>query len=241
MKATPFEYHYRYLLHSLIYVLGFVAPWNYYLHLDKGGSHLWGDLALQLGVSHVALTSNLLLIAAIVCAAGGAFARTWGAAYLSSAVVKDSGMHTADAPAGIIEAGPFRYVRNPLYLGTFLHTLALALLMPSSGAIFTVVLIGLLQLRLIFAEEPFLAERLGTPYLAYCKLVPRIVPSLRARIAAAPLLPRWPQAFVGEIYFWCVALAFVFAGWRYNATLLMQCVVVAFGVSLVARAFVPKA
>ncbi len=39
---------------------------------------------------------------------------------------------------------------------------------------------------------------------------------------------------------WIVALAFCFAGWRYNAVLLVQCVVVAFGVSLVLKALVPK-
>jgi len=97
-----------------------------------------------------------------------------------------------------------------------------------------------LQLRLIFTEEPFLTQKLGTAYLAYCSLVPRIVPSLRPRIAAAAQRPRWAQAFTGEIYFWCVALAFAIGGWRYNATLLMQCVIVAFGVSLLTRAFVPK-
>ena len=64
--------------------------------------------------------------------------------------------------SGMLQDGPFRYVRNPLYLGTFLHTLALALLMPLSGAIFCIVAIGVLQLRLIFAEEPFSQRKAGS-------------------------------------------------------------------------------
>jgi protein-S-isoprenylcysteine O-methyltransferase Ste14 len=240
MKATPLEYRFRYLIHALIFLLGFVAPWNYWLHLDPPGTHVWGDLALELGMAHVALVSNALLLIAIVCALTGAWLRTWGAAYLGADVVKDGGMHTATAPSGIIEAGPFRYLRNPLYLGTFLHTIALSLLMTRTGAIFTIVAIGVFQIRLILAEEPFLSAKLGAPYAAYCKLVPRILPSLRPRIARAALKPRWPQAFLGEIYMWGVALSFALAGWKYNAFLLTQCVLVAFGVSILTRAITGK-
>ncbi len=46
----------------------------------------------------------------------------------------------------------------------------------------------------------------------------------------------WPQAFLGEIYMWGVALAFAAVGWRYNAMLLIQCVMVSYGVSLLLRA-----
>jgi len=241
MKAAPLDYRLRYFLHVLIVVLGFTAPWNYWLGrygqpLDARGTDVWGDLTMQLGVQNVALMSNGLLALAIVCAFGGALLRTWGSAYLGAAVVKDSGMHVADAPAGIVEAGPFRYVRNPLYLGTFLHALALCLLMPRSGAIFTIVAIGLMQLRLIFVEEPFLETTLGAPYLAYKRLVPRMIPSVRPRIVAAGMKPRWTQAFVGEIYMWGVALCFAIFGWRYNASLLTRCVLIALGVSLVTRA-----
>jgi len=243
MKVAPLDYRLRYFLHVLIVALGFTAPWNYWLGrhgqpLDPRGTDVWGDLTMQLGVQNVALMSNGLLVLAIVFAFAGAWLRTWGSAYLGSAVVKDRGMHVADVPAGIVEAGPFRYVRNPLYLGTFLHALALCLLMPRSGAIFTIVAIGLLQIRLIFVEEPFLEAKLGTPYLAYKRLVPRIVPSARPRIAASGMMPRWPQAFLGEIYMWGVALCFTIFGWRYNATLLTRCVLIALGVSIVMRALV---
>jgi protein-S-isoprenylcysteine O-methyltransferase Ste14 len=246
-KASAFEYRFRYLLHAVIFLLGFTAPWNYAMHLDPPGpnAHVWGILSANLArldIGNIATAFNLLLTLGILCAFAGAFLRTWGAAYLGANIVQSRGMHTAQAQpsSGILQDGPFRYVRNPLYLGTFLHTLALSLLMPRSGAIFCIAAIALLQLRLILAEEPFLSAKLGAPYTAYCALVPRLLPTLRPRVAPAGLAPRWPQAFVGEIYMWGVALSFAFAGWRYNAWLVTQCVIVSLGISLVVRAFTPR-
>ena len=243
MRATTFEYRFRFVLHALIFVLGFTAPWNYALHLDPPGpnAHVWGLLTvnlMQLGIRSISVGFNLLLVLAIVCASAGAFLRTWGAAYVGSGVVASGEMHTAGAgpTSGFIEAGPYRFVRNPLYLGTILHSCALALLMPRSGAIFSLVAVTLLQIRLILAEEPFLQERLGARYAAYCQRVPRLLPALTPKIAAQSLVPQWGQAVAGEIYMWGVAGSFAVAGWRYSAPLLMQCVIVSFGVSLVVRA-----
>ena len=246
MKASRFEYRFRYLLHAVIYGLGFWAPWNGWLHLDPAGAnaHTWGLLAvnlMQVGLN-ISTAFQLLLWAAILCAFAGVALRTWGGAYLGAAVVQAPGMYTANADGmtGLLQDGPFRYVRNPLYLGTFLHTLAVSLLMPRSGAILTLILISVLQIRLILAEEPFLTARLGAPYQAYCGLVPRLLPALRPRVAARGVVPHWTQAALGESYMWGVALAFAVAGWRYNATLLLQCLIVSLGISLLLRAFLPK-
>ena len=245
MKAFRVEYRFRYLLHAVIYGLGFWAPWNGWLHLDPAGAnaHTWGMLAInltQMGLN-ISFAFQLLLWMAIVFAFAGVALRTWGGAYLGADVVQARNMHTAEASAaaGLLHDGPFRYVRNPLYVGTFLHTLAVSLLMPRSGAIFTLLLIGVLQIRLILAEEPFLTARLGAPYIAYCGLVPRLLPSLRPRIAAQGLMPRWAQAALGESYMWGVALAFAVAGWHYNAILLLRCLLVSLGISLLLQAFVP--
>jgi protein-S-isoprenylcysteine O-methyltransferase Ste14 len=246
--VSQLVFRYRYALHFVVYILGFTAPWNLGLHLDPRGpnAHVWGILAANLSqVDGATLFAsfNVLLALAIFFAAAGAWLRTWGAAYIGSAIVGSSSMHTATHPAdddGILKDGPFAHLRNPLYAGTFLHTLALALLMPRSGAIFSIAAIGLLQLWLIHGEEAFLEATLGTPYVAYCKLVPRLWPALKARVAGAGRRPRWVQAILGETYFWGVALSFAVAGWRYNAMLLLKCVIVSVGLSLVARAVVGK-
>jgi protein-S-isoprenylcysteine O-methyltransferase Ste14 len=237
MKATPFEYRFRFALHAIIYALGFTAPWNFWLHLDSSGmqAHVWEYLASRLGHGTLAWF-ELLLVVGIVLAALGAFLRTWGAAYLGSGIVQSHSMHGN----AVLGDGPFRRTRNPLYLGTLLHTLALALIMPPSGAIFTIVLIGLLQLRLIFAEEPFLAARIGQPYIDYCNRVPRLFPSLTPRVPPSGAKPRWLQAVLGESYMIGVAACFAIFGWRYNGFLLVKCVIIALGVSLLIRAAMPQ-
>ena len=234
----------RYFLHGVIYALGFTAPWNYLFNNGAADAGFWSGKAIWLpaalaieraGWTSLTGAANLLLTLGIFFALAGAALRTWGAAYIGSAVVKDGGMH-----AGVVADGPYRYMRNPLYVGTMLHTLAVTLLMPWSGAVFAVVAIAVEQMRLIGGEEAFLETTLGERYLEYKRLVPRIVPALRARVAASGVRPAWGMAVLGEVYFWGVAIAFASVGMRYNALLVIQGVVVAFGASLVARAFVPK-
>ena len=248
-KASALEFRLRYWLHGVVFALGLWAPWNVWLHADPTGAnaHTWGILAANMaeaGWMRIDAAFNVLLCLAIAFALAGALLRTWGGAYLGADVVQDGAMHTTVSPTpfageavrGVLTDGPFRRMRNPLYLGTFLHTFALALLMPRSGAVFTLVVIAVMQVRLVLGEEAFLRRTVGQPYEAYCRLVPRVLPALRARVAAGGRVARWGQAFVGETYMWMVAGAFCLLGWRYNAGLLVQCVVVAFGVSLVVRA-----
>lgn len=237
MKATSLEFRFRFLIIAVIYFLGFVAPWNYWLHLDT--IRTWQLLAswpARSGWLSFNAATVLVLVVGIVCALKGAVLRTWATAYLGPSVVHDAAMHGE----GVVAAGPYRYLRNPLYLGTFIHTFALSLLMPPSGAIFCIVAVFLFQLRLIAGEESFLAAKLGEPYLAYCAKVPSLIPALTPGVPASTARPAWPTAFLGEIYMWGVVVTFAVFGWRYNSILLTKGVLISLGVSLIARAFVPK-
>jgi protein-S-isoprenylcysteine O-methyltransferase Ste14 len=243
MKASSFEFRFRFLIHFVIILLGFTAPWDRWLHVDSSGpnAHVWGTLAANLamikpGAFNIAAAFNLILIVGILCAVAAAALRTWASAYLGANVVK---AHTFQGNS-VVAAGPYRYLRNPLYLGTMIHVLALALLMPPSGAIFSIVAMGLFQVRLILGEEAFLAEKLGEAYLAYRARVPRLLPGLGPRVAASNASTAWLAAFLGESYMWGVAIAFVAVGYRYNAFLITQGVIVSLGLSLVARAFIPR-
>jgi protein-S-isoprenylcysteine O-methyltransferase Ste14 len=238
LKATALEFRWRFWIFLVIYVLGFVAPWDLALHLDGTGpnAHVWGQLAVLLsksGALSIAAAFNLLLVAGILCAFAGAWLRTWGSAHLGADVMRESTMRGE----GVVADGPFRYLRNPLYVGSWLMTLTLALLMPPSGAIFTIVLMVVFQLRLILGEEAFLRARLGDPYADYCRQVPRLWPVMRSGVRGSGARPRWGQAVLAEIFMWGVAVSFAVLGWRYNARLLIQCVLVSVGVSLIARAF----
>ncbi|HMH14303.1 MAG TPA: methyltransferase [Edaphobacter sp.] len=237
MKATAFEFRFRFLIHAVIYAIGFTAPWNKWLHLDSIRTWQWiAAWPSRSGWLSFQSATVAVLILGILCALVAASLRTWAAAYLNSSIVKDGSMHGDD----VVAAGPYRFLRNPLYVGTFLHTFALALLMPPSGAIVCIVLIGLFQLRLIAGEEAFLTAKLGEPYIAYRAKVPALFPALTPRVPASDTRAQWPQAFLGELYMWGVVIAFAAVGWRYNSFLIIQGVVVSLGVSLIARAFIPK-
>ena len=237
MKATPLEFRFRFLILAVIYLLGFVAPWDQWLHLDS--IRTWQLIAswpTRAGWLSFNAATIAVLVLGILWALAGAILRTWAAAYLSPSIVQDKAMHGE----GVVAAGPYRHLRNPLYLGTFLHTFALALLMPPSGAIFCIVAVFLFQLRLIAGEESFLAAKLGEPYLVYRAKVPSLFPAIAPRVPGSSLEPNWPTAFLGEIYMWGVVITFAFLGWRYNSMLLIKGVLISLGVSLIVRAFLPR-
>jgi protein-S-isoprenylcysteine O-methyltransferase Ste14 len=256
-NGSSFLFRTRYLLHVVLFGLGWLAPWNLVYRIDPPGpnAHVWGLLAVQLGLTGAMTISqafNLLLGLGVVCAVTGAWLRVWGSAYLGTRVVYGPKMQMPEVTAiqhlptlleekpGLLTDGPFRHLRNPLYVGTFVFTLALALLMTASGAIFTIVGITALEFLLIVGEEQFLSRQLGESYAAYCKVVPRLWPRIRGRARGTGRLARWPQAVLGEIFFVGVAGSFVAVGWLYNAHILQQCVLVSFGLSLVMRAVVPS-
>jgi protein-S-isoprenylcysteine O-methyltransferase Ste14 len=237
MKATALEFKFRFLIIVLLCVIGFVAPWNFALHFDT--IRTWQLLAAtvsRLGWMSFSTATIAFLVLGIALAFGAALLRTWGSAYLGNFVVKAGTLQGEQ----VMAAGPYRWIRNPLYVGGFLNLLALALLMPPSGAVFSIVAVALFVLRLIGAEEAFLSERLGEPYRAYRAKVPRLLPGLRPVVAASSVQPRWLAAFAGEIYLWGAAASFAALGWRYNAQLVIQGVIISLGVSIVVRAFLPR-
>jgi protein-S-isoprenylcysteine O-methyltransferase Ste14 len=244
MQATHFEYRFRFAIHAMLYILGFTAPWLF-LHSLAGvpgftTSSTWlvlsSALARQGWLAFDAATVTLLVLA-LVLTGLGAWLRVWGSAYVGSSVVKSPRMHGET----MLADGPYRRTRNPLYLGTLLHTLGVTILMPPSGALFAVVLLWIFQVRLALAEEPFLAARFGQAYLDYKAAVPRFLPCPRPQIPAAGARPQWLQAMLGEIYFLAVFVVLATFGWSFNAQPLRQGVIIAVGLALVVRGFLPRA
>jgi protein-S-isoprenylcysteine O-methyltransferase Ste14 len=85
---------------------------------------------------------------------------------------------TALLPGGstrvILDRGPFRVSRNPLYLGLIALDVALALLWPSFWAlVLTPVGVAALWWGAIVPEERYLREKFGTEYDEYCARVRR--------------------------------------------------------------------
>jgi protein-S-isoprenylcysteine O-methyltransferase Ste14 len=239
VKATQFEFRYRLWIGLVIYVIGFWSPWLRYGKLAAPVTTTWLELTFQLGrIMPLSAASLTITIAAILLLAAGAGMRIWGSAYLGPSIVTSGSMHAHT----VLAAGPYRYFRNPLYSGSYLNQLAVAILMPPSGSVFFVVACSVQIIRLILGEEAYLAKQQGAPYLEYKARVPRLLPALTPRVPASPVVPKWGIATVSETFYVACTISFLALAWRYNAFLLMQAIVVCFGLSLVVRAlFVKKA
>jgi len=239
MRATQFEFRFRLVIGFLLYVLGFWAPWARYLGGSGRVSTTWLELSGAIASAHwlsLGTTTILVTVIALLCAIIGTIFRVWGTAYLGTAIVHDTSMHGT----GVVAAGPYRYARNPLYMGTFLFSIAISVLMPPSGAIFFLVAQAVFYYRLILGEEAYLAAQQGEAYLAYKQKVPRLWRGLRARVPASPARPQWITSLLAESYYISFTACFATLAWRYDSYLLIKCIIICFGASLVIRAILPQ-
>lgn len=80
----------------------------------------------------------------------------------------------------VVSEGAYSLCRNPLYWGTLLIVLSVILFLKSwTFAIICLGPIALYPLGVVPAEERYLRDKLGEPYLEYCRRVPRWWPSFR--------------------------------------------------------------
>ena len=235
MRASALEFRLRMLINAAIILLGMWAPWQ-----EAARRRLlleWLPLELsRLGWMSFSSAVPAVIIVASVVAALGALLRVWGTAYLGPATVQSFSMKAG----AVVADGPYRYVRNPLYLGLWFMVAALAFLMPPSGALFSVVLITIFIVRLTLGEEVFLAARLGEPYQAYLRSIPRFLPRPRSGIASSGARPRWLHALLTELTPIGIFVAFAFFSWSYNDALMYRVILISFGLSLVVRALLPS-
>jgi len=76
--------------------------------------------------------------------------------------------------SALVEAGPFRWSRNPIYLGFLLAAAGLALIWGTLwGWVGVAVLHGVLDRLVIAKEEAYLTARFGAAYAAYQSRVRR--------------------------------------------------------------------
>jgi protein-S-isoprenylcysteine O-methyltransferase Ste14 len=237
MKATAFEFRFRMIFVLSITALGFWAPWIQFWGFGARISLLeWLSLQLsRTGLASFTVAVPLVIVLAALIAALGALLRVWGTAYLGSEIVKHENMQ-----AGLVLAdGPYRYIRNPLYLGLWFVFMATSFLMPVTGAAVSLALLSIFLIRLTLGEEAFLSPKLGEPYTGYLRAVPRLIPRLRTTLPTAGSKPRWGQAMIYEIYPIGVFLILACLSWSYNNRLMEQALLVAFGIALIGRALLP--
>lgn len=132
-------------------------------------------------------TPSLLAAGLVLALAGGAL-RAWAA-----------GLIRKDEKLAVL--GPYAYTRNPLYLGTLLVGLGLAL----AGGRAAFVVAFLVFFPVVYGynmrvEARLLEEQFGDAYRAYARSVPAFLPRLRPYRPAGERRPGTDQRFTLERY-----------------------------------------
>jgi protein-S-isoprenylcysteine O-methyltransferase Ste14 len=153
---------------SLLYMTGFV--------------YLWGWLALQVRPldRHLAfeLPSWIIIAGVLVMLLGGATALLCVATF----VLKGQGTPAPfDAPVKFVAVGPYRIVRNPMYIGGGLTLIGLGLFLQSiSMVLFSFAWFLLAHLFVVLVEEPGLERRFGQSYAEYKRSANRWLPKSKS-------------------------------------------------------------
>jgi protein-S-isoprenylcysteine O-methyltransferase Ste14 len=85
-----------------------------------------------------------------------------------------------DPPKELVDTGPYRYIRNPIYVGVLVIILGYFLWFKTVWLIVYAVIAFLgVHLFVIFYEEPHLRKTFGAAYEDYLKRVPRWLPTFK--------------------------------------------------------------
>ena len=106
---------------------------------------------------------------------------TLGLACISTFVIRGRGTPALfDPPREFVAAGPYRWMRNPMYIGGLTLLLGFGLANHSPGMVaLAVVLTLMMHLFVTLFEEPGLKRRFGSSYERYLESTPRWIPRFR--------------------------------------------------------------
>jgi len=202
-NAAPWLYRQRAMVIGIIYGLSFFF-----------GYFIAGVFRLSLQPAFRSFGLEPWLAgAAILLATGGFALRAWASSYLPASIV----YHQDVVAEELRVSGPYRFIRNPLYLGNVLQAAGVGLIGP--WPVFALLVSAMLVYSLYLArvEEKFLASVHGETFAQYVRAVPAFVP------VPGKTLPKGTQPFSlraglsAERYLGLAALvviAFVILRWR---------------------------
>lgn len=151
-------------IRTTLYAIGFVLLWGW-LALGVRGYDARFNIVFSPAWKPVGML--LIVLGAVLVLA-----------CLASFVVRGQGTpFPLDPPVTFVPSGPYRYVRNPMYIGAAL-VLAGYGLWERSGAItmFALAFLLFFHVFVVLVEEPGLERRFGESYLAYKRDVRRWLP-----------------------------------------------------------------
>jgi protein-S-isoprenylcysteine O-methyltransferase Ste14 len=163
-------------LRSVVYASGFVL---FFAWIALELRALDGHFGFALPAATAGLGMVLMFIGALVAVS-----------CITTFVVRGRGTPALfDPPRRFVAMGPYRYVRNPMYIGGFVLLLGLAFYLRSiSVVLMTIVLMPVVHLLVVLYEEPSLKRKFDGPYENYLATVKRWLPRVpRVDSGSAPL------------------------------------------------------
>jgi protein-S-isoprenylcysteine O-methyltransferase Ste14 len=187
--ASDFEVRHRSLVLISIYLFAF-AFWP----LDRHDVAGYLRPFLPAGRAAVQLSFLIAAVPAIFAAALG----TWALAYLA-------GDAAERRSPGLVTAGPYRFVRHPVYLATLSYLLSFGFLLNRLG--FAIVVLGGVGFlnRVILREEAELLGTYGGEFERYRDCVPRLFPTWAPRWRHGTTVADWRAGWLGGAYLWLFA------------------------------------
>jgi protein-S-isoprenylcysteine O-methyltransferase Ste14 len=146
-----------------------------------------------------ALPTTTTVLCGFAVAILGESLRFWGVAYAGS-LTRVTG--SVGAPE-VVVAGPFAYLRNPLYLGNVLMYCGIGVMANALTpwlVMIALVYFGFQYAMIVSLEEEFLEKEFGKEYLEFKKNVPRFLPRLSAYRTTAQdhQKPNWTECLRSE-------------------------------------------
>jgi protein-S-isoprenylcysteine O-methyltransferase Ste14 len=142
---------------TLVYVAGFAAAW-------------WLDSVRRFPIDGAGASVPQIVLGSIGMAIGVVMF-AWG--MMTFARARTGIMLQQDA-SHVVEAGPYKFTRNPMYVGFTAGYFGLALVLNAAWPVVLLpIVLIVLTLAVIWREERYMRTQFGSDYEAYCRRVPR--------------------------------------------------------------------
>ncbi len=146
------------LLKNILPTVGIIASALVLAYVSREIDYLLG---MQGFSSRFFLSVGIVLLLAALCV------RMWATVAFSKHQVA---VLQLSAPDFLVREGPYKYSRNPLYVGIFLIMLGTALIFGSpSATVFSFLVLAFAHWWLMYREEPSLIKKFGQEYQNYMK------------------------------------------------------------------------